>query len=58
MPVGNAAFPNMNGALEVHLDEGRLVGAVLVDEGVAEGDAHHQAGLDALQVSDFLEVEV
>ena len=48
----------MNGALEIHLDKGRLIGAVLVYEGVAEGDAHHQAGLDALQISDFFVVEV
>ena len=58
LPVRNAAFPDVNGALEVHLDQGRLVGAVLVDEGVAEGDAHHQARLDAFKVPDLLVVEV
>lgn len=58
LPIGNAALSDMNGALEIHLDVGRLIGVVLVDERVAEGDAHHQAGLDALQVTDLLVVEV
>jgi hypothetical protein len=46
----------VNGALEVHLDQGRDVGAVLVDEGISKGDSHHGAGLDAHDVANFFEI--
>ena len=55
-PIWDAAFPDVNGALEVHLDQCRDVGAVLVDEGISKGDSHHGAGLDAHDVANFFEI--